>query len=285
MAVLGAKENTLPQIALTQSQTFIMPQDGNVCIHVVGAGASGKLTSSGAYAFAGGAGGYCKKNSLAVTKGGSFTVVVGVGGPRMTNEAQSVNYYNETAYCNGGDSTVAGPGLSATLTAEGGGGDSTSANRNYAAGGASNGDVNNAGGRGYFSGGGAVGVYGAGQTAPTALNGGAVYWPRGALSDAEGDPSLSGFGQILGGKGGVGASLNGNVQERAHPSADRHAGWLAGGGSVWVQTVQTGTSGTFYGGDATIGGGGGMIKVASTGGQFVTGKGGDGIVLIQYLPL
>ena len=275
----GGGNATLPQIALTQSQTFVMPQNGNVCIHVIGAGASGKLSTSTVYAFGGGAGGYCKKNSLAVTQGQSFTVVVGVGGARMQNESGSVNTYNETTFCNGGDSTVAGGGLSATLTAEGGGGDATSQNRNYAAGGASNGDVNNSGGRGNSGGGGAVGVYGTGQVGIVSS-----YWPRGGLSDAEGDPALSGFGQILGGKGGVGASLNGNVQARAHPSAERTAGWLAGGGSVYVQTAQSGVSGTFYAGDATIGGGGGGIRVASTAGQFVTGKGGDGIVLIQYLP-
>ena len=106
MAVLGVRNSTLPQIALTQSQTFVMPQDGNVCIHVIGGGGAG--TSLGLKS--GGAGGYCKKNSLAVVTGGSFTVVVGAGGPATRNGATPAN---------GGNSTVAGPGLSATLTANG----------------------------------------------------------------------------------------------------------------------------------------------------------------------
>ena len=32
----------LPQIALTNSQTWVPPQDGNICIHVIGAGGAGE---------------------------------------------------------------------------------------------------------------------------------------------------------------------------------------------------------------------------------------------------
>ena len=75
--ISGGGGGALPQIALTQSQTWVPPQDGNICIHVIGAGGAG-LSSTGTLN-SGGAGGYCKKNSLAVTTSGSYTVVVGVG--------------------------------------------------------------------------------------------------------------------------------------------------------------------------------------------------------------
>ena len=79
MAVLGSSCGvaTLPQLTLPVSETFTAPQDGNVCIHVVGAGGGGS-GASGSNA-GGGGGGYCKKNSLAVTSGQTFTIVVGVG--------------------------------------------------------------------------------------------------------------------------------------------------------------------------------------------------------------
>ena len=68
-------------IALTESQTWVPPVDGNICIHVIGAGSGGIGSSGGG---GGGAGGYCKKNSLAVTTSGSFTVVIGAGGLGLT---------------------------------------------------------------------------------------------------------------------------------------------------------------------------------------------------------
>ena len=42
MAVLGAAAGgAFPQLTITQSQTWVPPQDGTVCIHVVGAGGGG----------------------------------------------------------------------------------------------------------------------------------------------------------------------------------------------------------------------------------------------------
>ena len=77
-SLISGGGGALPQITLTQSQTFVPPQDGNVCIHVIGAGGGGAGEVNAANGA--GAGGYCKKNILAVTTGGSFTVVVGAGG-------------------------------------------------------------------------------------------------------------------------------------------------------------------------------------------------------------
>jgi len=260
MAVLGVKDNTLPQITLTQSQTFVMPQDGNVCIHVIGAGGAG-ITGT---MRAGGAGGYCKKNSLAVTTGGSFTVVVGVGGPRTRSGATT------TA---GGNSTVAGPGLSATLTANGGGGGNTGAASGSGVGGtASNGDVNNTGGAGGIgSGGGAVGVYGTGDgPSPEQL--------RGGQSDASGGGlAMSGFGQIVGGNAGV---YGYSAQNSIAVNSTNNGGDLSGGGNFNFAN----TAGYAAAGNGGIGGGGGGISSTGGSGYAIGGAGGDGIVLIQYLP-
>ena len=137
----------LPQIAITNSMTWVPPQDGNICIHLIGGGGAGTGSTSSNNS-SGGAGGYCKKNSLAVTTSGSFTIVVGAGG--LPNGGA------------GGNTTVAGTGLSSTLTANGGAGGVNDSN-NAAGGTAANGDVNNTGGAAGGAGGGAVGIYGTGD--------------------------------------------------------------------------------------------------------------------------
>ena len=269
MAVILGGNDTLPQISLTQSQTFVPPQDGNICIHVIGAGGGGNGgDQNGA---SGGAGGYCKKNSLAVTTGGSFTVVVGVGG--SGNDGNS----NGAA---GGNSTVAGTGLSATLTANGGSGGGGANNETGGAGGAaSNGDVNNTGGAGGSGGadggGGAVGVYGTGE----AGEGNNPY--EAGSSDAMGPASFSGFGQIVGDRGGLGkGSGTGGAAGTFPLSARVDGGFLSGGGQV---RGTAGTSADFMmGGCSLIGGGGGGCKTNVN--NSIGGHGGDGIVLIQYLP-
>ena len=266
MAVLGVKDNTLPQIALTQSQTFVPPQDGNICIHVIGAG--GGANGGPNYGASGGAGGYCKKNSLAVTTAGSFTVVVGVGG--QGNDGNS----NGTA---GGNSTVAGTGLSATITANGGSG--TSNNTGGGGGTVSNGDVNNTGGAGSNGGtdggGGAVGVYGTGEA-------GAGNQPYEAgSSDAMGPSSFSGFGQIVGDRGGLAkANAEGSAAD-TFPAGDRvDGGFLSGGGQI--TSANNNANSLMMGGCSLIGGGGGGCRTGVN--NSIGGHGGDGIVLIQYLP-
>ena len=253
---IGGGGGSLPvNIALTSSQTWVPPADGNICIHVIGAGGGGLGGVSGG---AGGAGGYCKKNSLAVTTSGSFTVVVGSGGLGSVNTATASN---------GGSSTVAGTGLSATLTANGGTGPANNANGQ--GGTASNGDVNNTGGQGGWFGGGAVGVYRSNSANSQTTQRGA-----GESSDALGDPALMGYGYIVGGQGGKtftgeGATIFG-----------MHGGFLAGGGSAWGG----GSSRRTWGGDGGVGGGGGMGYKTSNLNLAYGGTGGDGIVIIQYLP-
>ena len=252
-----------PQLTLTHSQTWVAPQTGNICLHLVGAGGGGSAcTHTQNKAWGAGAGGYCKKNSLSVEAGDSFTVVVGVGG-------QGIQYNHGV---NGGHTTVAGPGLSATLTANGG----ARSLFNTAAGGlggaASNGDVNYTGGAGTYYGGGSVGVYSNGGST-------AVYG-QGSVSDAMGGGlAMSGYGIICGGHGADEDSshLTTEVTSASSSYYSLKGGDLCGGGCRRFNVTGYMTAGT-----GGIGGGGGSMVQASSYGHGA--RGGDGIVLIQYLP-
>ena len=255
----GGGGGSLPvNIALTESQTWVPPADGNICIHVIGAGGGGQGGNGGG---GGGGGGYCKKTTLAVTTSGSFTVVVGVGGLGSKSD--------QTA-SNGGNSTVAGTGLSATLTANGGTGPATNANGQ--GGTASNGNVNNTGGQGGFYGGGAVGVYRSNSSNSQTINRGG-----GESSDALGDSALMGYGYIVGGKGGK--TFSGEVNGIG-TAVGMNGEFLAGGGSIMAGSGNVNS----WAGDGGIGGGGGMNYKTSNANRAYGGTGGDGIVIIQYLP-
>ena len=257
--ISGSGGGSLPvNIVLTQSQTWVPPAGGNICIHVIGAGGGGLGGNGGG---GGGAGGYCKKNSLAVTTGGSFTVVVGVGG---------LGSVGGNTASNGGNSTVAGTGLSATLTANGGTGPQV--NANGAGGTAANGNVNNTGGQGGFYGGGAVGVYRSNSSNSQTINRGG-----GESSDAMGDPALMGHGHIVGGKGGKTFMADGNGGGTV---VGMNGEFLAGGGSI----MAGGNNNAGWAGDGGVGGGGGMSYKSAYTNKAYGGTGGDGIVIIQYLP-
>ena len=93
------------------------PRNGTVNIICIGAGGSGAYcrNGTGTIGTGGGAGGLCIKEGLDVTTSGSFTITIGAGGA-------SVYASGSTSGTAGGNTTVAGTGLSATLTANGGGG-------------------------------------------------------------------------------------------------------------------------------------------------------------------
>ena len=294
MAVLGAAAaGALPQLTISRSQTWIAPQAGNICIHVIGGGGSGSLslyTGAAFYNTAGAGAGYCKKNSLAVSSGDSFTIVVGGGGgSRNGPDAYSANHqYGAT----GGNSTVAGPGLSATLTANGGQagfiGDSPYYNQASAGGTASGGDVNNQGGGGRMGGGGAVGIYGPGVAGNNFRSNGTGATCLGGTSDAGGydgifDSASSGYGQIIGGRGGIGMNTSSPMQKQNMQVED--GGFLCGGGSFMIPGGAPGSYEKQWAGNGGAGGGGGCVG-AHTGnsGSLQSGRGGNGIVLIQYLP-
>jgi len=253
----GGGSASFPTIFLHKSQTFVPPQDGKIMIHVIGAGGGGAANTSDSALQSGGAGAYCRKNSLAVTTSGSFTVVIGAGGSGSLGVG---------AGSNGGNTTFSGTGLSSTLTANGGVGGALSNTANTTAATASNGNVNYSGGRGgYQIGGGAVGLTGTGndgtkEPTSTVRIGGAC--------DVIGDFWSSSLGQISGGVGGQPVYSVGIGNPVAEP--------LAGAGSVndCVRGVVP---------NATIGGGGGAFYYYNAA-VLTSGRGGEGIVVIQYIP-
>lgn len=268
----GGGSTSFPVIFLSKSQTFVPPQDGNVCIHVIGAGGSGSGSRLETEAGGGGAGGYCRKNSLAVTTSSSFTVVIGAG---------HVPTSGHSAGGNGGNSTVAGTGLSATLTANGGTGHPKNNTAGSGAGGtAANGDVNNTGGAGQAKyGGGAVGITGTGNQGFVHINSSeGTYLGFGGACDVLGDLWSSSLGQIAGGLPGRGVHSNTTTFDTASSTA----GPLSGGGTVKA----TGHYTYHAGGAATIGGGGGgcMHNQGNPGYGAIGGRGGDGLVIFQYIP-
>lgn len=260
MAVIGSPPAAFPQLTITASQTWTPPQDGTVCIHAVGAGGGGYSATSNRGC--GGAGAYFKIPSLSVTTSGNLTLVVGAGGNGSHGAA------NMTA---GGNTTVAGAGLTGTKTANGGAAGSSSS---FGAGGTFSGSgesvVGYSGGAGSEFQGGAVGVFATG-------NAGSSDWGSrliGARTDAAGGGlANSGFGTICGGSHAGG----GYYSELAWQVPDVKGEDLCGGGSIWI------TSGYTYGGDGGIGGGGGSAYATHNNFTY-GGKGGEGIILIQYLP-
>ena len=255
----GGGSASYPTFFLHKSQTWVPPQDGNICIHVIGAGGGG-AGYSGSYPRSGAAGGYSKKNTLAVTTSGSFTVVIGAHGNGAAGNSGTA----------GGASTVAGTGLSATLTANGGAGGIYDSGT-PAGGTASGGDVNNTGGAGsYVGGGGGVGLTGTGEQSSSYNS----SWRAGGC-DVVGNFWTSTMGQLAGGKGPLAIyqdNWTGYPPQRAEP--------LSGGAWNWTGASQ---AGQVSGGDGGIGGGGGSARHVNTS-NARGGDGGEGIVVIQYIP-
>jgi hypothetical protein len=256
----GGGSASFPTIFLHNSQTWVPPQDGNIMIHVIGAGGSGCGSTSSSQVGSGAAGGYCRKNSLAVTTSGSFTVTIGAGGASLIGAVGA-----GTA---GGVTTMAGTGLS-LLRSFGGDGGILGGTAYNAGGPATGGDVNYTGGRGgYQKGGGAVGLTGTGNDG---TNTGSSTVTLGGDCDILGDFYSSSLGQLSGSGGGTGQYVytNGN-------DGTQQAGPLAGAGSVYKGA----TSATV--GHASIGGGGGFSRATSTA-LMNSGRGGEGCVVIQYI--
>jgi hypothetical protein len=262
----GGGSASFPTIFLHNSQTWVPPQDGNIMIHVIGAGGSGCSTTSTTQLQSGAAGGYCRKNSLAVTTSGSFTVVVGAGG--------TPTFGATGAGAAGGNTTVAGTGLSSTLTATGGAGGALSSGTYTTGGVGSNGDFNSNGGRGgYRKGGGAVGLTGTGADGTAGPN--YTYTACGGWCDILGDFYSSSLGQISGGIGGQGMTK----QQYFDSDGLINAEPLAGGGGLYSNYNNSAA-----GGNASIGGGGGWKFANGSSFMSYSGRGGEGCVVIQYIP-
>ena len=262
----GGGSASFPTIFLHNSQTWVPPQDGNIMIHVIGAGGSGSASQATNQLQSGAAGGYCRKNSLAVTTSGSFTVVVGAGGTPTVHAAG--------AGAAGGNTTVAGTGLSSTLTATGGAGRALSSGTYTTGGVGSNGYFNSNGGRGgYRKGGGAVGLTGTGIDGVAGPD--YSYTAGGGNCDILGDFYSSSLGQLSGGIGGQGQTLANNNDSVNVLNAEP----LGGGGSLYSNYNNSVT-----GGSASIGGGGGWKFANGSTNMAYSGRGGEGCVVIQYIP-
>ncbi len=261
----GGGGGSFPTIFLHNSQTWVPPQDGNIMIHVIGAGGSGCANTDVNFIESGAAGGYCRKNSLAVTTSGSFTVTIGAGG------ASSINAVGAGSL--GGTTSVSGTGLTAPLRGFGGAGGALS-NNTYTAGGvATGGDVNYTGGRGgYAIGGGGVGLAGTGIDGGKSLD---YRTSFGGRCDILGDFYSSSLGQISGSSGGKGIYMN-NSQDNA--AGESEAGPLAGAGGTTLFSAASSIVG-----HASIGGGGGFCY-SNFSGYIHSGRGGQGCVVIQYIP-
>ena len=239
MAVLLGNEGgglyggVILEIPILESQTWVPPRDGTINIIAIGAGGSGGLytPTNGGIALGGGAGGYCAKENVSVTTNGSYSISIGAGGAGV--------YSNGSIAGNaGGNTTVSGTGLSATITANGGaggGGTSTySANANYgtgAAGGtASNGDINRVGGKG----GGFSPAYVTSNTSTRcATGGGAVAILSGVgyqggsfvkTGNAAGQTRWASGGAGIGGRGGGAWNIDGALSP--------YYGGMSGGGAA-----------------------------------------------------
>lgn len=262
----GGGSASYPTIFLSKSQTWVPFQDGNICIHVIGGGGGGASGTAVSYG-SGSAAGYCKKNSLAVTTSGSFTVVVGAGGTRGREYSADGG--------NGGASYVNGTGLSSNLMAGGGGG-GPAGTSTPTPGSASGGDVNNTGGTGaYYRGGGAVGLTGTGETGYRDQDHG---WA--GECDIVGDLWSSTMGQIAGGRRGVSTTVDaggssGNTVANGEP--------FSGGGRVQIIGNNV-PSCLAQGGDGGIGAGGGVGINPNDSSYCTGGSGGAGLVVIQYIP-
>jgi len=259
MAVIGSPPGAFPQLTITQSQTWVPPQDGTVCVHVVGAGSAG---IGGSSTRGGGAGAYAKIPSVAVTTSGSYTLVVGVGG--------AGNYGNITGAA-GGASSIAGTGLTGTKTSGGGAAATSSANgTGGTVSGSGEGWAGYTGGAGNMSGG-AVGIFATGGNGTI------------RKTDASaGGLAMSGYGIICGGSQSYGNGELIFTLAGQTPSLPIDAGDLCGGVGIYTDETLT----KVYGGNGGIGGGGGAGRNTSTNGTYQGwgGRGGDGIILIQYLP-
>jgi len=189
----------------TPSGTWTADLDGQICVHVIGAGGAGLMGNDGT---GGAAGGYCRK-TFDVVSGNSFTWTQGTGGRNSGSSGSSSSFTN---------------GSTITLTANGGAGGLSGTNVRPSGGTATGGDVNVTGGKAgsrassnQRTGGGAVGIFGVDggngyQSGDVTATAGAHYSTGGAgiggASASIGGTSTSSYGHGTGGGGSGGPSVS-----------------------------------------------------------------------------
>lgn len=207
--------------------TWIAPAGiTSVSAVVVGGGASGSQGAASYTRNGGGGGGLAYKNSIAVTPGASYTVIVGAGGTGTT-----------AGYNNGASSSF----INATTVSASGGNSTSGGGRVYGDGGGSGGTAGTGGGLGYYGnyGAGAGGGGGAGGYAGNggdAGNGNTEWYCNGSYKSC--DNSTTGFAGTGGAGGGAGGSTSTNFSSAS-------MGYLAaGGGGGGVGLLGQGDNGT-----------------------------------------
>ena len=212
--------------------------------------------------------GIAKKNSLAVTTSGSFTVVVGAGGAGTRLPMVRT----------GGTTTVAGTGLSATLTANGGAG-GTERWSQASGGTAANGDVNNTGGAGGQNGGGAVGITGTGNAG--GAGGRIVHMVVLAMLQAQKASWVTVISVAV--RWRCFSTTLALMLLRPTNYSPMETVVFQQEAVLIIQMV-SGSQEYCHGGHGGIGGGGGGCANDYSSGYASGGNGGNGIVIIQYLP-
>lgn len=290
---------------LTVSDSFTPPFDMKALVYVIGAGGSGVKdviqTTTGYYHRGGGAGG-CAVSEIELLTSVTYTATIGSGGVTPSGDRQNGQ--------NGGASSFAGSNIT-TMTANGGEGGQLLGSAEAQGGTASGGNLmNNTGGNGGiptgltdFTGGGAVGLWGNGNSA---TDGGHVYYGRGAsliIPTASSRRWSVGFSPFP-------FDLNVLSLSRRHGETEHYyydsipAGvapelpirevddvldtYIVPPSGVFAGGTGYGRSNTvahIRGGDATLGGGGGSAGVLSSSGtrSAAAGSGGTGAIII--LPL
>jgi hypothetical protein len=165
----GGGAASLPHFGFTSSTTWTVALDGQVAVHVIGAGGGGGagVVNSRAASPGGGAGGYSRK-VIDVTSGQSYTITIGAGGTGgLANNAAGTNGSASSFVGNSinmvGNGGSGGPLVSTAATHSGGAGGTASGGDVNVTGGAGGGVVGSNSG-GASNGGGAVGIFGTGYT-------------------------------------------------------------------------------------------------------------------------
>jgi hypothetical protein len=235
---------------------------------VVAGGASG-ASRIGA---GGGAGGLLTGN-VTITSGTTYTITVGAGGAAVTSNPGRLG-------TNGGNSSISGSGLT-TINSIGGGGGGA-----YIGSSASAGVSGGSGGGGTWSGNGGVNTPGSGTAGQGFAGGSGSSSPSFIAGGGGGGASAVGVSvtSTSGGTGGAGVVSN---------IMGANVTYGGGGGGCASTTSPVGQGGTGGGGagsngnnNATagtnfLGGGGGGARNDSDTTNIVSGKGGDGVVIIR----
>ncbi len=246
------------------TSTFTPSTSGNVEVLVVAGGGSGGVRHAGG----GGAGGLIYNSSFPVS--GAVSVTVGDGGaglPRGTNAAVPGNAGSNSVFGSLASIGGGGGGGNGGAGGSGGGGGATGTGGAGTPGQGNNGAF---GSTGPFTGQNAYGGGGGGGAGAAGTNSTSVAPVQAGAGGIGLQYSISGTPVYYAGGGGGGTTI-------ADGGGAGGAGGLGGGGAGGGSNSIVGIAGT-----NGTGGGGGCGGFANVGGNYASGKGGSGIVIVRY---